>query len=286
MPQQMRLHRLVNSGPLRVFFYENPEHLPRKGTAPLAKKQGAAGSCPDEMRPAGNKVVRERRRRLPADRHHPLLGALAENADKAVFKVDLLQQQPAELGDAQTAGIEQLQDRPVAQRERVATGGSSQKLGDIAGGKRSRDAAGELGTTQKLGEVIGTQPLAHEVTGKAAQRGELPRQARHGVVVTGERTDPCAHGFAVGRAPVLDPLAREKPGALVEIALVAPPRVHGQAALELQEARKIIDVSGKGRGRSARFVTHGSDPAREQRRLSSAGAAADVGRRSRPSSDT
>jgi hypothetical protein len=76
-----------------------------------------------------------------ADRDHALLRAFAENAQEAVFQIDLLQRESAQLRHAQSARIKKFEDRSVAQRDRVASGRSREQFVHVFDRKRPRNAS-------------------------------------------------------------------------------------------------------------------------------------------------
>ena len=118
-----------------------------------------------------------------ADRHEPLLVALADDAHEPAVHREVLGVQPDGLADAQAGGVEELQERPVAQSERVrrligivAAGGLEQGLG--------------LGDGQRLGQ----QP-------RLSRQVEVRRHVhRDPPLAIGEPVEPLQRGGAAAQA--------------------------------------------------------------------------------------
>ena len=99
MSQQMRLHRLGDPSELRAFFHNQPQRHARKPTASGAQKEMAARARFHEMRTPRFQPDRDGITRLLPDRHHPLFGALAENPQEPLLKIDLLDRQLTQFGN-------------------------------------------------------------------------------------------------------------------------------------------------------------------------------------------
>ena len=125
-------------------------------------------------------VVVERARRRTHDGHHAFLVALAHHAQHLLVEHDAAKVQPAELGDAQAAAVEHLEDRVVS-----LTGGRLGK-GLVEEGRRLlaaddvRQARGLLGKRQvgrgvRRGDALGD----HEAV-KSLDGGDGALDARDG----------------------------------------------------------------------------------------------------------
>ncbi len=276
MAQQVRFHVLGDPGALRVFPDDQPEHHARKPGAAFAEEELAAGAGLDEVRPARGEVGGDGIGGLRAHGHDALLRTFAKHPQVAVLKIDLLDVQPREFGDAQPARVEQFQQRAIPQRVGVAAVGRGQQAAHLGGGERAGNAAHELGTGKQRREIVLAHLLADEVAGESAQGREFPRQAGDRVVVATERADPPAGLVAGDSVPAFHAVPGEIGGALREVALVAFAGAAGKSAFQLQETDETVDLRTEGRRRfqaAARgtglAACHG-----RQRALSSAGAAA------------
>src|SRR5207247_9764478 len=95
----------------------------------------------------------ERRARVPPERHHALLAALAEDGHEARGEVHLRPAQPGRLRNPEAAGIEQLEQRPVAEPETPVVR-RGQEASDLARAERVRAAGGRAADAYGWGHVV------------------------------------------------------------------------------------------------------------------------------------
>ena len=95
------------------------EALARQRAAAEVDEQPRLDPLADQLRAAAAQVVGHGARGGAADRHQPLLRALAPREHDAVDQVDLAHVEVDRLRRAQAARVHQLQQRAVAQRDRV-----------------------------------------------------------------------------------------------------------------------------------------------------------------------
>ena len=138
-------------------------------------------------------VAAQRRRRLVAQRHDPHLAALAVHDELRLGRLHVPQTQRHELHAAQAAPVEQLQDDPVAQRERIrALGGRDQRV-DVRHAEHARQAPAPARPGQAARRIGGEHAGLGEVPREAAQRRELPRERGRRVAAPSELGGEGAH---------------------------------------------------------------------------------------------
>lgn len=84
----------------------------------LAQEDGGAAALVREFWATVRAPIVERARRRDSVRHDPLPPALAEDAQRAPARVEVVDVKPAELRDADAGGVEEFDDRPIAQAAR------------------------------------------------------------------------------------------------------------------------------------------------------------------------
>ena len=154
------------------------------------------------------------------DRQPPLLGALAEHRHRPPVDVDALAVEPAQLGDPEPRGVEQLEHGVVAQREGRGTRSgllavgpapalaAVEQCGQLPVREHGGQAAGRRGGREPPAGIVGHQPPPPAPREVGAQRGSLARDG-------GPRVPP---GRQVREVPAqeqaVDPRWRRDPGAL------------------------------------------------------------------------
>ena len=94
-----------------------------------------------EEGPAAAQVAAERVGGAAAERHDPLLAALADRADEPLLEVDAVSLEADRLADAQARAVEELDERAVAQGARRRSVGRLDEPLRLAGRERARQAA-------------------------------------------------------------------------------------------------------------------------------------------------
>ena len=155
--------------------------LCRDSRPPRALRNSAVSPCAAGVQagPGPYEVGLERLARVPAHRDRAVLGPLAAQAHDGVGEVDVVDLQADRLGDARARAVQQLQQRPVAQRRapcrpapaaasRRSTSSIVMRLGQPARRRRRPDVARR---------VRGREPLAY---GEAVQAAYGDDGARRG----------------------------------------------------------------------------------------------------------
>ena len=131
-------------------------------------------------------VLRESVCRHFPEGDQPLLVALAHHAHEAFREVDLRDQQAAGFGDAQTAAVEDFEDRAVAQARPAGRGIHGFEDGcHFLHGKDLREVSPELGGVHAVAGVVFPLPFQNQPVEEGTQRTQ---QARLGAL--GERLRP------------------------------------------------------------------------------------------------
>ena len=111
-------------GPLGGLDQHRPGRLPRQPAAAGVQEQRArprsAVPTASQLGPRARQVGVDGLQGVGADRHEPLLAALAAQQHGAVDPVEVVDVEPDGLGDPGAGAVEHLEQGPVAQRQRRA----------------------------------------------------------------------------------------------------------------------------------------------------------------------
>ena len=146
----------------------------------------------EQDRPSVLQVVGERGPRRPPEQPDPLLAALAEDPDLAAPEVERPELGGGQLADPQPGGVGGLDERPVAQRQRVPDARP-------APGRRPGGAARSASTTAEQPRDLLDLEDARQAARQAGRGDRTPRIAR-GQLVPGR---PAMEG-PDGREPLGD----------------------------------------------------------------------------------
>ena len=158
---------------------------------PLAPSSSAG---PDvgrrQCRPAVGEPGRQRLQRRFAERHRPLLVALAEHAQHPPARVDVVDVEAAQLADADAGGVQHLDDQPVTKRQRITllrTGFSGiHRVERLILTQHRRQRAMSLGHLQSrcgvfVDETAPACPLGEGLHGRRSSRQRRSRRSRGGL---------------------------------------------------------------------------------------------------------
>ena len=133
-----------------ILFHNHPRELAADAGALLADKQFIDDAAFGKLGAGVGKIVRNPVGGFLPQRHDALLVAFAYGVDEAALEVDFADFELHRFGNAQAAGVNQLEQGFIAQ----AVGG-----GDVGGGEQGVD----LGFGNQLGQILGRvrcmQPL-------------------------------------------------------------------------------------------------------------------------------
>ena len=162
-----------------------------RGRSGTAGRRASGATCPGERQPGRTHDLEVARQPVEgdlADRHEPLAVALADDPDEPAVEREVLAVQPERLADPQPGGVEQLEQRPVAD-----PAGSS---GGIAAGR--------------LEEPLGLADV--EGLGQEARPGAAGRSARRCRGRSGSRRRRTGRSRGSRRPAVAGSSARADPG--------------------------------------------------------------------------
>src|SRR3954453_18418172 len=115
----VRAHLAVEPDVLGVALDDLVEALASESTPAEVDEQLGLGRAAHELGTTRAQVAAHSRSSLPAERHGSLLGPLAVRARKAALDVDVADLEADRLRCAEAAAVHELQERAVAQRDRV-----------------------------------------------------------------------------------------------------------------------------------------------------------------------
>ena len=219
------------------------EALAGQLTAAEVHEQMELGAVLDHRGPAALEVDRDGARRGLANRHDPLLRALAARPQHPLLEVHVLELEPDRLGGTQPAGVHQLEQCAVAQRMGVCPERLREQALDLSAGQHVRQLAAAAGRADGGRGVGVTQALAAQVAVERAQAGRLAmdRGGRRGPLVAvadrqaGEEVADVA-GARIDRRHIA---LGEKAPELQQVGAVCLECVAREAALELEVGEEV-----------------------------------------------
>ena len=239
----------VTPGPLGRLHQHRPGALAREPSAAgVEEHRRAAPSGADQLGPGAGEVGGDGVAGVAAHRHQPLLAALAAQQHRAVDLVEVVDVEPDGLGDPRAGAVEQLQQRPVAQREdRVGCAGGVEDRLDVGERQRLRQPLGgrrRLHRRRRVGrgQAVGDGELveaAHRHHG--ARRGRRA-QRRVSLAPLAQAHQERGHRRLGDRVQVVDALRGEELVVAAEVATVGAQRVGREAALD----REVVEVGADG----------------------------------------
>src|SRR2546423_10055327 len=119
MAQSVRSDAFAQAGPPSGCLDDPPRSDAGERTSARIQKQKAPSLAPVESRSNLAGIERDLAERATPHRHDSLFGALAEDARDAVLKQNVLQLEGHELGDAHAGRVRKLDQRPIANRQRL-----------------------------------------------------------------------------------------------------------------------------------------------------------------------
>ena len=198
---------------------------------PRTERKSASHAPRASARAAVPEIAPDDVGRFLADRHQPLLAALAANVDGLAVEVDVGEVEPDGLGAAQPARVDELHERAVSERERLAAVQSVDDRVDLGGLGRVGQPARASRAEGELGNTFGAECAAEE----GPDGGEAPGDARRGKAAArppqvGRVVGEHAHvHVAESQASVIEPV-----GEVADVAPVGAARRVAQAGA-LQE---------------------------------------------------
>ncbi len=176
-----------------------------------------------------------------AEGHIALLAALAADAQHLRSSVDGVEIEPAQLGVADAAAVEQLQNQRIALGPRGGglRGGEVHRLDEFFGGRHPGQTLGQARRVHQRCRVAFKNALTREPLAPGAHRGQRARNRRAAEAALVERVHVLADkrmGDRGGRRRLHDDGG--KGGKTVQLAGVGAERVRGGAAL-MRQRREV-----------------------------------------------
>ncbi len=192
----------------------------RVSAPPWALRKSSGRWRLSRIRPAAGEVAAQRLDGLAPDRDDALLGALAEAADEPLLEIDAGALEPDRLAHAQARAVEQLDERPVAERARAGADGRLDQALGLAGRERPRQRAPAARQLELGRRIVGARAEQHLVAVEGADRRDAARDRRRRAARGAQRRDVAGEVVRgrVGRRPAEEGR---------EVGEVAPVRVDG-----------------------------------------------------------
>ena len=152
--QRVRRDAAAEAGGERATAHELPHRLARERPPAGAEEDERARAPAQQARPLLLDVRRERRTRVASERYHALFPALAEDGHEARGQVHLCPAERDRLRDTEAAGVEQLEQRPVAEPAAVGLGRPGEERADLARAERAREARGRAADAHAAEDVV------------------------------------------------------------------------------------------------------------------------------------
>ena len=177
--QRVRAHPVREAGRGRVALDDLVEALARQAGAAVVDEQARLEPVADEPPAPAREVGVDGARGGGADRHDPLLGALAAGLQDPGLEVDVGGLEVDRLRRPQPARVHQLEQRAVAQRGRLGPARLLEQLRDLVAARARAAAAGSA--SARAGWPSGRSsrmPCAAQVAMEGAQARDLALQRR------------------------------------------------------------------------------------------------------------
>ena len=165
---------------------ESSSSASRRADRSLGGHRVCESALPLQLAAPALEVAAQRGRRLVAQGDDPHLAALAVHDELRLGRLHVPQTQRHELHAAQAAPVEQFQDDPVAQRERIGALGRRDQGVHVRHAEDARQAPAPARPGQAARRIGGEHAGLGEVPREAAQRRELPRERGRRVAATPE----------------------------------------------------------------------------------------------------
>ena len=239
-------------------LHELPEHLPRHRLAAPCHEQRLAAAAIEDRGASVAAVTLQPGERFFAERHQPLLRALAGDAQGVVDEAHVHGLQPDQLAHAQAAGVHQLEHGAVAQAERGVDVGRSEQGLDLRLAQALRHAQRLARAGEPERRVGRHQMLAHGPAEEALpDREAAVRAGRRAARVACQR-ERAQIGFARlqqrVRRGLRQPLRQQR-----QVAPVCGERIGRQAVLDPERVDEGVDRLGARRPQRERgLAAHSS----------------------------
>ena len=168
---------------------EPPQRARVEPPAARGEEEGVARAA-RQLRPTVAEVAAEDVRCLLAERHDPFLAALAVDMHGLALEVDVREVEPDRLGAPQAAGVDELDERSVAEGERLVACERVDERVDLGGLRRVGEPARAPRTERGIGDAL----RAERATEERSDRGQPAPGARGREPAAGSAEVGCVVG--------------------------------------------------------------------------------------------
>ena len=192
---------------------------------PRAERKSAFSAPRASCRPGLAQVAGDGERGELAERHDALLRALAAHPHELLVEVDVAEVETDRLGAPEAGGVDELEDRPVAERERAVAGESLDEVLDLLLLRRLRQPLGQAWRQRRVRHAGRPEGEAQErADGRDPARDRRRREPRPAPVEPGHVVGEDADVDLVDRR-----VSRVQPvGEMAEVGRVGPARRLGE----------------------------------------------------------
>src|SRR2546421_6219798 len=188
--EQMRRERVAQA----VRVWKQPPERARVEPTPARGEEKRVHRAARQLRPRVAEVDRPAVGGLLAQRHDPLLVALAPDAEELLLEVDVDQVEVDGLLRAQAGGVDELHERAVPDGERPVARERLELAVDLLGPQRVRKATRPTRREGRVGHTLGAERVTQEGPYRSElaadrRRGKPPRSASQFRRVVGEAAD-------------------------------------------------------------------------------------------------
>ncbi len=226
--------------------HDGPRGLTGETTTPIAQEQRPTADRLDmaALEEAGARALEPGHEPIEghlADRDQSLLVALADDPDERTVEREILAVEPDRLADPQAGGIQQLEQRPIADPTLRRSLQQAFHLADI---ERVRQASALTGQVEVRRDVHVDEALTEGEAVEALERGRAPTQARRGqaglaATTTLRPVGEIAHGRVGGPGP--RGVIAKGPPEVPQIAAVCLDGRRRQPAFHVQVGQVVLD---------------------------------------------
>ena len=116
--QKMRVNVRFQARAFGVFFHDLPNAHRRDFCSAGGQENFVAGATSHQFWPLAREIGRQRVARFAPDRHQARFAALSKHPQNPLFGIEIFQPRVRQFGNAQAAGVEQLDHGAIAQAQR------------------------------------------------------------------------------------------------------------------------------------------------------------------------
>ena len=243
--QDVRRQLLRQPACLAVVAHHEPRRLAGEPGATVVEEHclGVATTGPSLRLhlgpPTGRQPRHERFSSGPTERHDALLGPFAVEPHEPGIEIDVRQRQADHLTDPCPCGIEELEQRPVAQRDRPVADNRPEQRRNLGLAQRLGDTFWYFDAIEICGRIIVAHPLLDEEPVQIPDGRKLAGNARWGCATDPPPADEVDQPLRTDRHHVA--VVVTEPGAVgAQVAAIRGQRVARSAALGCHPGQVLL----------------------------------------------